>query len=75
MEVMGGVFSLIFIDIPPKLHNCGSRYALTWRESPERAWAARAEMPTQHVWHFAAILPHLLNCFLYSFSLFLSKIR
>ena len=56
-------------------HNCGSRYALTWRESPERAWAARAETPIQHVWHFAAILPRLLNCFLYSFSSFLSKIH
>ena len=55
--------------------NCGSRYALTWRESPERAWAARAEPPTQLVWHFAAILPRLVNCFLYSFSLFLSKIH
>ena len=32
---------------------------LTRRESPERAWAARAETPTQHVWHFAAILPRL----------------
>ena len=29
--------------------------------------AARAETPTQHIWHFAAILPRLLNCFLYSF--------
>ena len=68
-------FRWIFIDIPPKLHNCGSRYALTWRESPERARAARAETPTQHIWHFAAILPRLLNCFLYSFSSFLSKIH
>ena len=33
--------------------------------SGERAWAARAESPTQHVWHFAA---RWLNCFLYSFS-------
>ena len=68
-------FRWIFIDIPPKVHNCGSRYALTWRESLERAWAARAETPIQHVWHFAAILPRLLNCCLYSFSSFLSKIR
>ena len=51
------------------------RYALTWRESPERAWVAHAETPTQHVWHFAAILPRLLNCFLYSFSVFLSEIH
>ena len=37
------------------MNNCGSRYALTWRESPERAWAARAETPTQHVCrHFTA---------------------
>ena len=31
-------------------------------------WVARAETPTQHIWHFAAILPRLLNWFLYSFS-------
>ena len=31
-------------------------YALTLRESPERACAAHVETPTQHVWHFAAIL-------------------
>ena len=51
--IMGTIF---LVDLPPKFHDCGSRYALTWRESPERAWAARAEMPTQHVWNFAAIL-------------------
>ena len=39
------------------------------------ARAARAETPTQHIWHFAAILPRLLNCFLYSFQSFLSMIR
>ena len=39
--------------------------ALTLHESPERAWAARAEMPTQHVWHFASILLHLLTFLLF----------
>ena len=55
------------------MHNCGSRYALTWRESQERAWAARAETPTQHIWHFAAILPRLLNCFLLLFLVVSSR--
>ena len=35
-----------------------------------------AETPTQHIRHFAAILPRfLLNCFLYCFWSFLSKIH
>ena len=37
--------------------------ALTWRESLERACAARTETPTCHILHFAAILSHLKNCF------------
>ena len=38
----------IFIDIPSKLHDCGTRYALTCRESLERECAARGVFTLSH---------------------------
>ena len=39
------------LNIPSKLHDYGRWYAPAWSESLEKACAACAEMPAQHVLH------------------------
>ena len=45
---------------------CGSRYALTWSESPERAWATRAECPLNT---FGTLPPFYRVCLTVFFTL------
>ena len=68
------IFRSILIDIPPKLHDCGKRYALICCDSLDRASAARAETPTHQGMHYSAILLSCLSGCLYSFSPFISDV-